>query len=156
MRRSQEQCLAVTTLRVKVGEQWYTIEVGDLSHSPVEVNVDGQTFYVEVDSPELQAAHPRQRRGRRPPSRVTAPPLFSRAGAPISSSDKVLRSPMPGRVISIRVRPGDRVAAGDEVCVVEAMKMEQSIRAAQDGVVKEIHVQPMDSVSANDPLIEME
>ena len=70
--------------------------------------------------------------------------------------DDLLRSPMPGRVISIMVRPGDSVAAGDEVCVVEAMKMEQSIRAVQAGVVKIIHVQPMDSVSASDPLIELE
>ena len=54
------------------------------------------------------------------------------------------------------VRPGDRVSAGDEVCVVEAMKMEQSIRAPKSGVVKTIHVQPMDSVSANDPLMELE
>ncbi len=63
---------------------------------------------------------------------------------------------MPGRVMSILVRPGDRVSAGDEVCVVEAMKMEQSIRAARDGVIKTIHVQPLDLVSANDPLIELE
>jgi biotin carboxyl carrier protein len=63
---------------------------------------------------------------------------------------------MPGRVISIMVRPGQQVSAGDEVCVVEAMKMEQSIRATQDGVVRVIHVQPMDSVRAQDPLIEFE
>ena len=150
----------MTTLRLKVGEQWYTVEVGDLSRSPVEVNVDGQTYYVEVESPEPSPAQtqPRGRRSRRPPSRVTTPPL-PRVAASVPSfdpSDKVLRSPMPGRVISIRVRPGDRVAAGDEVCVVEAMKMEQSIRAALDGQVKEIYVQPMDSVSANDALIELE
>ena len=63
---------------------------------------------------------------------------------------------MAGRVISIMVRPGDHVLAGDEVCVVEAMKMEQSIRTPRNGVVKTIHVQPMDSVSANDPLMELE
>ena len=63
---------------------------------------------------------------------------------------------MPGRVISIMVRPGDRVSAGQEVCLVEAMKMEQSIRATLDGVVKEVLVQPMDSVRTNDPLIELE
>ena len=63
---------------------------------------------------------------------------------------------MAGRVISIMVRPGDRVSEGDELCVVEAMKMEQSIRATRNGVVKAIHVQPMDSVAANDPLIELE
>ena len=40
--------------------------------------------------------------------------------------------------------------------VVEAMKMEQSIRAARNGVVKDILVQPMDSVRTNDPLIELE
>ena len=63
---------------------------------------------------------------------------------------------MPGRVLSIMVRPGDRVSAGDEVCVVEAMKMEQSIRVGREGVIKTIHVQPLDSVRANDPLIELE
>jgi biotin carboxyl carrier protein len=63
---------------------------------------------------------------------------------------------MPGRVISIMVRPGDTVSAGQEVCVVEAMKMEQSIRSPQNGVVKEIRVQPMDSVRTNDPLMELE
>lgn len=147
----------MTTIRVKVGEQWYTVAVGDLSRSPVEVTVDGQTYAVEVEAPEPPAA-PRPRRGRRPPSRVAAP-AFPRTGVPLSSfdpADAILRSPMPGRVIAIRVRPGDRVAAGDEVCVVEAMKMEQSIRAARDGIVKEIYAQPMDSVGANDPLIELE
>ncbi len=63
---------------------------------------------------------------------------------------------MPGRVMSILVRPGDRVSAGDEVCVVEAMKMEQSIRTSRDGVVKAVHVQPLDPVNADDPLVELE
>ena len=63
---------------------------------------------------------------------------------------------MPGRVIAIMVRPGQQVSAGDEVCIVEAMKMEQSIRAVQDGTVRAIHVQPMDSVGAQDPLVEFE
>ena len=54
------------------------------------------------------------------------------------------------------VRPGDQVTAGQEVCVVEAMKMEQSIRAHRDGVVNEILVQPMDTVRTNDALIELE
>ncbi len=148
------------TYRLKVGEQWYTVAVGDVSRSPVEVSVDGETYYVEVDPSAAPAGAPppaRGRRGRRPPSRTA--PALPRVGGPASSfdpSDKMLRAPMPGRVISIRVRPGDRVAAGDEVCVVEAMKMEQSIRAAQDGLVKQIFVQPMDSVGANDALIELE
>jgi propionyl-CoA carboxylase alpha chain len=58
--------------------------------------------------------------------------------------------------MSILVRPGDRVSSGDEVCVVEAMKMEQSISSPRDGVVRTVHVQPLDTVNANDPLVELE
>ena len=146
--------MAITNLRIKVGERWYTVRVGDLDHSPVEVTVEGETYHVEVEG--LPAEPPTQPRPSRPNrSDTLAPPSASRTG-PITSSDNVLRSPMPGRVIAILVRPGDRVSMGDELCVVEAMKMEQSIRAPRDGVVGTIHVQPMDSVHANDPLIELE
>ena len=122
--------------------------------SPVEVTVDGETFHVEVEGLSPQSP-PRSRRGRPTGPELSAPPPISRP-TPVVSSDKILRSPMPGRVLSIMVRPGDRVSAGDEVCVVEAMKMEQSIRVGREGVIKTIHVQPMDSVRANDPLIELE
>ena len=90
------------TYRLRVGEQWYTVEVGDVSRSPVEVNVEGQTYYVEVDSATTAPAQPRTRRGRRPPSRV-APPALPRVGGSVPTfdpSDKVLRAPMPGRSLS--------------------------------------------------------
>ena len=144
--------MAVSNLRVKVGDRWYSVQVGDLGHSPVEVTVDGETLYVEVEGLPKQPAIP-SRRGRRTDTEAPSPRPRSRVASPI---DNIIRSPMPGKVIAILVRPGDQVSAGDEVCVVEAMKMEQSIRAYRDGVVKTVHVQPMDSVRANDPLIELE
>ncbi len=144
----------MTTIRVRVGDQWYTVEVGDLTRSPVQVTVDGETFDVDID---LAAAPSPPRRGR-PSGGLTVPEAPTAAatssGAPID--DDILRSPMPGRVMSVMVRPGDTVSAGDEVCVVEAMKMEQSILAHRDGVVKTVFVQPLDSVNANDPLVELE
>ena len=146
--------MAITTVRIRVGERWYTVEVGDLSQSPVEVTVEGQTFQVEVQGLPSQPS-PRPRRGRPGSSDIPAPPPPSQSSQ-VVPSDNILRSPMPGRVISILVRPGERVSVGDEVCVVEAMKMEQSILAPMDGVVKTIHVQPMDPVGADDPLIELE
>ena len=146
--------MAVTSLRIKVGERWYTVQVGDLSHTPVEVTVEGESFSVEVEG--LPSRPPATGQGeRRRPSQIV-PPTRHRRATRASPSDNTVRSPMPGRVISIMVRPGDQVSAGDEVCVVEAMKMEQSIRATRDGVVKAVLVQPMDSVRANDPLIELE
>ena len=144
----------MTTIRVRVGQQWYTVEVGDLSQSPVQVTVDGETFEVEVES---DSGPTPPRRGR-PAGGLAVPeaPVPASSGSAAPVDDDILRSPMPGRVMSILVRPGDTVSAGDEVCVVEAMKMEQSIQAHRDGVVKTVFVQPLDSVSANDPLVELE
>ena len=137
-----------------MGFNWYTVEVGDLDGSPVQVTVNGETVSVEVEG--LQGQTPtRPRRGRTQTPGIMVPPPASRVN-PTSGDGNFIRSPMPGRVISIMVRPGDRVSVGQEVCVVEAMKMEQSIRSPQNGVVKEIRVQPMDSVRTNDPLMELE
>ena len=146
--------MAVTTVRVKVGERWYTVEVGDLTRSPVQVTIEGRIFQVELEGLSPRApARTRRRQGTAGPAMAPSSPHHL-AAAPLA--DKILRAPMPGRVIAIMVRPGDRVTAGQEVCVVEAMKMEQSIWAPRDGVVKAVHVQPMDSVGANDPLVELE
>ncbi|MCH7605787.1 MAG: DUF2118 domain-containing protein [Chloroflexi bacterium] len=146
--------MAITSLRVKVGERWYSVQVGDLSRSPVEVLVEGETFLVELDGRPTQPVTRGRRRQRRPTS-VARPPPQRRASLS-SSGDNIIRAPMPGRVISIMVRPGDQVSEGDELCVVEAMKMEQTLRSSRSGVVTVIHVQPMDSVVANQPLIELE
>ena len=144
--------MAVRTIRVKVGERWYTVEVADMSTSPIEVTVDGETIYVEVEG--LPTARPA-------PSRPMTP-MAPRPGparprpAPTRPSDKVIRSPMPARVIAVTVRPGDTVSAGQEVCVLEAMKMEQSIHAPQAGIVKTVHTRPLEQVGVDDPLVELE
>ena len=130
------------------------MEVGDLSHSPVDVTVEGETFRVDVEGLDSEPPATSHRHRTRSPDIAVAPP---RSPSPQAlPSDNILRSPMPGRVISILVRPGDRVSAGDEVCVVEAMKMEQSIRTTRDGIIKAVFVQPMDSITADDPLVELE
>ena len=146
----------MTTVTVRIGEQWYTVEVGDLSQSPVTVTVDGETFLIDV-AVDRGPAPPR---AGRPASILSPPDTPTPASSPVASaanaSDDILRSPMPGRVMSVLVRPGDAVSAGAEVCVVEAMKMEQSILAHRNGIVKTVFVRPMDSVNANDPLVELE
>ena len=146
--------MAVTNFRIKVGDNWYEVEVGELTQSPVQVTVEGETFLVEVEGLPTASA-PRPRRGRTQTLGIIVPPPPTR-GSSASASDNIILSPLSGRVISILVRPGESVIAGQEVCVVEAMKMEQSIRATRNGVVKEIMVQPMDSVRTNDPLMELE
>jgi acetyl/propionyl-CoA carboxylase alpha subunit len=58
-------------------------------------------------------------------------------------------APMPGKVIEVRVAPGDRVAAGQTLLVMEAMKMEHAVTASADGLVAEVHVGTGDQVEAD-------
>ncbi len=67
-----------------------------------------------------------------------------------------LKAPMPGLVIDIRVQPGDIVKKGDAVLVLEAMKMENVLKAAGDAVVKSIAVEKGMSVEKNHVLIVFE
>jgi 3-methylcrotonyl-CoA carboxylase alpha subunit len=67
-----------------------------------------------------------------------------------------LEAPMPGRVAAVRVAPGQRVARGEELVVVEAMKMENALRAPADGVVRAVHVAAGDMVAPGRALVELE
>ena len=62
---------------------------------------------------------------------------------------KVLRCPMPGLVRAIAVAVGQEVKAGETLAVIEAMKMENALRAERDGVVKAIHAKPGDSLAVD-------
>jgi propionyl-CoA carboxylase alpha chain len=71
-----------------------------------------------------------------------------------ADSGKALRCPMPGLVLSIAVAEGDEVKAGETLAVVEAMKMENVLRAERDGVVKKIHAKPNDSLAVDAVIME--
>ncbi|MBS2012476.1 MAG: hypothetical protein JST00_06300 [Deltaproteobacteria bacterium] len=97
------------------------------------VVVSGHRSYVRVESE-------RQR---------TAGAAKSRGGG---RSDKVVRSPMPGRVVRLLVSAKDEVAAGQTLCVIEAMKMENEVKAKSACTVAELHVQEGSTVEANGKL----
>ncbi len=75
------------------------------------------------------------------------------ATAPITGD--VIAAPMPGKVLKVLVKPGDPVKRGQEVLLLEAMKMENSIQSAYEGVVKQILVGEGDNVAVEAPLIEI-
>jgi propionyl-CoA carboxylase alpha chain len=75
---------------------------------------------------------------------------------PPADTSKQLLCPMPGLVISIQVQVGQDVKAGEVLAVVEAMKMENVLRAERDGVVKRIAAKPGDSLPVDAVILEFE
>ena len=68
-------------------------------------------------------------------------------------NDKHVGAPMPGMVVSLHVQPGDEIKKNTPIAVMEAMKMETTIMAEQDGVIAEVHVAAGDNVKAKDLLV---
>lgn len=73
-----------------------------------------------------------------------------------SDEETSISSPMPGKIVKIPVKVGDKVKAGDTVIVVSAMKMESEYKVKKDRVVKEILAMEGDTVDGNQPLVIVE
>ena len=112
-----------------------------------KIKIENKVFEAEVEeiggAPVVTAAAPAPR-----PVAASAPA----APAPVAGANTVV-APMPGKVISVKVSKGQQVNAGDTVLILEAMKMEQEIKAAAAGTVVDIPVSDGQSVTKNQPLI---
>jgi len=68
-------------------------------------------------------------------------------------NDNILDCPMPGLVVDVRVKEGERVFRGQELIILESMKMESAVSAVADGVVETVNVKPGDAVETGSVLI---
>ncbi len=106
-----------------------------------ELVVDGWRIEVELEAERRAALRERARKGREATAR----------GGPTE-----VRAIIPGRVVSVSVAPGDAVTAGQQVLVVEAMKMQNELRAPRDGTVDRVAVAPGVTIEVGDLLLVME
>lgn len=135
-------------LRVTIDGEVFDVEVGDLTARPIVATVAGQTFAVWPEEAQPAAVVPQQAQPALPALPAAQPPVRS-AG----QSNAVL-APIPGVILSIHVQPGDTVETGQEVCVLEAMKMKNSIRASRAGTVAAVLAAPGEQVRHGQPLIQ--
>jgi biotin carboxyl carrier protein len=120
----------------------------------LSVRVDGQVVDLTVEGapPELGAVANGHRAYVRVESeRMRAAARAKKATRP--ASEKIVKSPMPGRVVKVLVSRGDAVRAGQGLVVLEAMKMENEVRALMAGTVSEVHVAEGTAVEGNARLL---
>lgn len=144
---------AMKNFKFKIDNRSYAVDIVNVNEKTATVNVNGVLYEVEVDK-KLKAAKPVMPRKDFVPSTDTA----SSAVKPGKSENgnTIIRSPLPGKVIDISVKVGDKVIPGQAVICIEAMKMENNIRTDKEGVVKVIHVEASAIVVDGDALIEIE
>ncbi len=115
--------------------------------------VEGKSFNVQVVSEDTVTVNGKTFKVNVATGAAAAAPKAAAAG---SGKTYEVTSPLPGTVIRTSVEPGDEVAAGDELMVVEAMKMETPIKAEKAGTVVEFLVNPKDVITAGQAIVVIE
>lgn len=127
------------------------------------ITVNGNTYQVSVEentsAPQATPVRPvpvaPAPAAPAPAPKAEATPAPAPAPSPAASSAEgslKVNSPMPGKIISVKVNPGQAVKKGDVLLILEAMKMENEIVAPSDGTVASINVTPGQSIQAGDLL----
>jgi biotin carboxyl carrier protein len=132
-------------LKIRIESQWYLVEVDDANSDCVEVKVDDHIFTVTLKQDSLSE------------SVIFEPILQVNSNDPALSKYLVKTSafitPMPGIIIEILVKAGDHVSKGDDICILESMKMQQTLKSNFNGEVIDILVSSGAQVSDGQELI---
>lgn len=151
---------------VKINDRTFEVEIQDLHARPVIAVVDGVEIEVWPEKGPGNKAAPIARPVNRP-KQETSPnqspiPVLKPAGngreyAPANSTNgsaKEVRAPIPGVIVEVCVQSGAQVTTGQELCVLEAMKMKNSIRASRTGTILSVNAQVGQHVRHRDILME--
>jgi pyruvate carboxylase len=124
--------------RITMNSRTFDVQLlSDPLKDQVEVEVNGETFTVEVSAlpPDLEETEAGS------PPAMAVPTATPRASVRSTTPpDNTLTAPLPGVIKSVAVRTGQQISPGDELLVIEAMKMDNVIRATREGIVKAIYV----------------
>ncbi|QSQ09042.1 Glutaconyl-CoA decarboxylase subunit gamma [Koleobacter methoxysyntrophicus] len=121
-----------------------------------KITVNGQTYEVEVEeigAEPVETPAPTKTPGPSATPPPAAKPEQPKQTQPAPRGGSTVTAPMPGTVLSIKVKPGDQVNQGDVLLILEAMKMENEIMAPVSGKVTSVNITEGASVNSGDVLI---
>lgn len=134
----------------RINGQEYIVAVNKMDDSLAEVAVNGTAYKVELVNNEEEVTFVSRPAAKAAPAPTAAPKATATPAAakPAGSASAAgaLKSPLPGIVVGINVNVGDAVKKGQQIAVLEAMKMENALQAPIDGTVQSIDVNVGDSV----------
>ena len=148
----QKTKIIMKEYKFKINGNEYNVAINNIAGQNADVTVNGVSYSVELENAPAPApvAAPVAAPAAAPAApKAAAPapaaaPAAPKAAAP--AGGKVVKSPLPGVILSIDVKEGQAVKRGQKLAVLEAMKMENEILSEFDGTVSAIHVSKGDSV----------
>jgi len=149
---------SIRKVKLTVNGKPYLVEVGDLSTSPITVSVNGRPYLVNIETAPLKVAQADEATAA-PETVVRQTSAPEKASIPTSGAGptaKVVRAPMPGKIVEVFVKPGDKVSYRQQLCSLEAMKMNNAIRSPRDGVIASVKVTKGMDVAYSDVLFTFE
>ena len=132
-----------------IGGQKYETTVKEIEPNVAEVVVNGTSFIVEFQKNESKKV-----KAARVAAPAAAPSATPVAAKPAGAA--VVKSPLPGSIVKVMVKPGDSVKKGDTLLTMESMKMENIVASEYTGTVKNVLVQAGQNVMQDDKLVEIE
>ena len=138
--------------RIELADEVHEVEDARLTGDLLGLRIHGQArrFRILRHGTRLTLHDGEQR------TAVETVPAYRRTDMAEASGSGKIVAPMPGRVVLVKARPGDEVVAGQELLVMEAMKMELAVKASRDGVVVDVRAAAGDFVEADTVLVALE
>ncbi len=149
---------------LSINQKEYRVELGEINADYALLQVNGREFRVDLKQLGLAKLMPAPAAAvEARPAAIAAVPAAGIAPAPAAApavvpggeAASVVKAPLPGLVIDVKVREGEKVKAGQNIVVMEAMKMENQIQATADGTVKRIFVKKGDNVAEGNAMVEI-
>ncbi len=138
-------------LNFNINGKHYEATITEVEHNVAEVELNGKKYTIDVERSEAVAIPTIAT-----PKPAAAAPVAAAPVAPKATAGaNAIVAPLPGSVVSVSVKAGDAVKAGQQLAVIEAMKMENEILAPADGTVKAVHCSAGQAVQQGDALIEL-
>ncbi len=130
----------------------YEVEVLGFEENIAKIEVNGTQYDVDVQKDLKMTKTPTLVRAEAP---KPTPKESKIPRTPSQTTNLAVRAPLPGTIITVLVKPGDKVTLGQKLLTMEAMKMENNVLSEKDGVVKTVLVKPGQAVAQNDVLVEI-